>query len=52
MIGRFAAIRTSNVIVTVSYDEQPARRTEVPDSKEMQDNARELAENLVDRFDD
>ncbi|WP_405659525.1 DUF3558 domain-containing protein [Streptomyces sp. RK9] len=43
--------RTSNVIVTVSYDEQPARRTEVPDSKEMQDNARELAENLVDRFD-
>ncbi|MFD9861909.1 DUF3558 domain-containing protein [Streptomyces alboflavus] len=44
--------RTSNVIVTVSYDEQPARRTEVPDSKEMQDNARELAENLVDRFDD
>ncbi|WJV46977.1 DUF3558 domain-containing protein [Streptomyces flavofungini] len=43
--------RTSNVIVTVAYDEQPARRTEVPDSKEMQDNARELAENLVDRFD-
>lgn len=43
--------RTSNVIVTVEYDEQPARRTEVPDSKEMQDNARELAENLVDRFD-
>ncbi|GGR73912.1 hypothetical protein GCM10010252_10660 [Streptomyces aureoverticillatus] len=44
--------RTSNVIVTVQYDEQPARRTEVPDSKEMQDNARELAENLADRFDD
>ncbi|GGO52735.1 DUF3558 domain-containing protein [Streptomyces lasiicapitis] len=44
--------RTSNVIVTVEYDEQPARRTEVPDSKEMQDNARELAENLADRFDD
>ncbi|GHC71323.1 DUF3558 domain-containing protein [Streptomyces flavofungini] len=43
--------RTSNVIVTVEYDEQPARRTEVPDSKEMQDNARELAENLADRFD-
>ncbi|EPH44772.1 DUF3558 domain-containing protein [Streptomyces aurantiacus] len=44
--------RTSNVIVTVQYDEQPARRTEVPDSKEMQDNARELAESLADRFDD
>ncbi|MEU2562864.1 DUF3558 domain-containing protein [Streptomyces longispororuber] len=43
--------RTSNVVVTVEYDEQPARRTEVPDSKEMQDNARELAENLVDEFD-
>ncbi|MEI5102294.1 DUF3558 domain-containing protein [Streptomyces sp. PmtG] len=43
--------RTSNVIVTVEYDEQPARRTEVPDSKEMQDNARELAEKLADRFD-
>ncbi|MFI8926732.1 DUF3558 domain-containing protein [Streptomyces sp. NPDC053474] len=42
--------RTSNVVVTVEYDEQPARRTEVPDSKEMQDNARELAENLTDRF--
>ncbi|QCX78360.1 hypothetical protein C9F11_23715 [Streptomyces sp. YIM 121038] len=42
--------RTSNVVVTVEYDEQPARRTEVPDSKEMQDNARELAENLSDRF--
>ncbi|WP_030565208.1 hypothetical protein [Streptomyces aureocirculatus] len=43
--------RTSNVIVTVEYDEQPARRTEVPDSKEMQDNARELAGKLADRFD-
>ncbi|QDQ12990.1 DUF3558 domain-containing protein [Streptomyces spectabilis] len=43
--------RTSNVVVTVEYDEQPARRTEVPDSKEMQDNARELADDLADRFD-
>ncbi|MGA4840339.1 DUF3558 domain-containing protein [Streptomyces sp. G45] len=43
--------RTSNVIVTVEYDEQPGRRTEVPDAKEMQDNARELAEKLGDRFD-
>ncbi|GGV26358.1 DUF3558 domain-containing protein [Streptomyces spectabilis] len=43
--------RTSNVVVTVEYDEQPARRTEVSDSKEMQDNARELADNLADRFD-
>ncbi|MFD9907663.1 DUF3558 domain-containing protein [Streptomyces sp. NPDC059063] len=43
--------RTSNVIVTVEYDEQPARRTEAPDSKEMQDSARELADDLSDRFD-
>lgn len=44
--------RTSNVIVTVEYDEQPGRRTEIPDSKEMQDKAQELAGILADRFDE
>lgn len=42
--------RTSNVIVTVEYDEQPGRRTEIPDSKEMQDKAQELAGKLADGF--
>lgn len=44
--------RTSNVIVTVEYDEQPGRRTDIPDSKEMQDNAQELAGSLADGFSD
>lgn len=44
--------RTSNVIVTVEYDEQPGRRTDVPDSKEMQDKAEELADSLVSKFDE
>ncbi|MGW5865728.1 DUF3558 domain-containing protein [Streptomyces sp. NPDC055239] len=44
--------RTSNVIVTVEYDEQPGRRTDIPDSKEMQDKAQELAGKLADRFSD
>ncbi|RII22119.1 hypothetical protein DSC45_00130 [Streptomyces sp. YIM 130001] len=42
--------RTSNVIVTVEYDEQPARGTEVPDSKEMQDTARELASKVASQL--
>ncbi|MEU3743373.1 MULTISPECIES: DUF3558 domain-containing protein [unclassified Streptomyces] len=42
--------RTSNVIVTVEYDEQPGRRTEIPDSKEMQEKAQELAGKLADGF--
>ncbi|MFG2500205.1 DUF3558 domain-containing protein [Streptomyces sp. NPDC048441] len=42
--------RTSNVIVTVEYDEQPGRRTDIPDSKEMQDTAQELAGSLADGF--
>ncbi|MFG2649727.1 DUF3558 domain-containing protein [Streptomyces sp. NPDC048436] len=42
--------RTSNVIVTIEYDEQPGRRTDVPDSKEMQDKAQELAGTLADKF--
>ncbi|CAM5685166.1 hypothetical protein SALBM135S_03013 [Streptomyces alboniger] len=44
--------RTSNVIVTIEYDEQPGRRTDVPDSKEMQDKAQELADSLVSKFDE
>lgn len=44
--------RTSNVVVTIEYDEQPGRRTEIPDSKEMQDKAQELAGSLADSFDD
>ncbi|QEV19498.1 hypothetical protein [Streptomyces alboniger] len=44
--------RTSNVIVTIEYDEQPGRRTDVPDSKEMQDKAQELAESLAGAFDE
>ncbi|SFM86684.1 hypothetical protein SAMN04487980_1006294 [Streptomyces sp. cf124] len=44
--------RTSNVIVTVEYEEQPATTTAVPDSEEMQDRARNLAERLAEAFDD
>ncbi|MEV6592160.1 DUF3558 domain-containing protein [Streptomyces acidicola] len=42
--------RTSNVIVTVEYAEQPTSVTEVPDSKEMQDRARNLAARLAESF--
>ncbi|MGW1108710.1 DUF3558 domain-containing protein [Streptomyces sp. NPDC002540] len=42
--------RTSNVIVTVEYTEQPTTSTVVPDSKELQDTARALAQKLVDKF--
>ncbi|WNZ09427.1 DUF3558 domain-containing protein [Streptomyces sp. 11x1] len=44
--------RTSNVIVTVEYEEQPATTTAVPDSEELQDRARNLAERLAAAFDD
>ncbi|MEW2393267.1 DUF3558 domain-containing protein [Streptomyces venezuelae] len=44
--------RTSNVIVTIEYDEQPGRRTDVPDSKEMQDKAQDLADGLAGEFDE
>ncbi|MGW7362413.1 DUF3558 domain-containing protein [Streptomyces sp. NPDC054841] len=44
--------RTSNVIVTVEYGEQPARTTEVPDSKELQEKAQGLARKLAERFND
>lgn len=40
--------RTSNVIVTVLYTEQPARVTEVPDSRELQEKAQALARNLAE----
>ncbi|MEU6141628.1 DUF3558 domain-containing protein [Streptomyces sp. NPDC047081] len=42
------AFRTSNVIVTIQYEEQPAAVGTVPDSKEMQDKARKLAAQLAD----
>ncbi|UYQ63674.1 DUF3558 domain-containing protein [Streptomyces peucetius] len=44
--------RTSNVIVTVVYGEQPALSTKVPDSKELQDKAQSLARKLAEQFDE
>ncbi|MEU2224159.1 DUF3558 domain-containing protein [Streptomyces sp. NPDC018347] len=40
--------RTSNVVVTIQYEEQPTATGAVPDSKEMQDRARDLAARLDD----
>lgn len=40
--------RTSNVIVTLQYEEQPMAVGAVPDSKEMQDRALNLASRLDD----
>ncbi|GHB76851.1 hypothetical protein GCM10010377_79030 [Streptomyces viridiviolaceus] len=42
------AFRTSNVIVTIEYTEQPATVAVAPDSEEMQDRARKLASQLAD----
>ncbi|ANS67071.1 secreted serine-rich protein [Streptomyces lincolnensis] len=42
------AFRTSNVIVTIEYVEQPTTIGVAPDSKEMQDKARNLAAQLAD----
>ncbi|MFI8263001.1 MULTISPECIES: DUF3558 domain-containing protein [unclassified Streptomyces] len=42
--------RTSNVIVTVEYSVQPALPGTVPSSPETQDRARQLAQALVERF--
>jgi hypothetical protein len=42
------AFRTSNVIVTIQYEEQPVTLGTAPDSEEMQDNARKLASQLAD----
>lgn len=44
--------RTSNVIVTLVYTEQPTLATEVPDSKELQDKAQSLARRLAEQFTD
>ncbi|MER7111307.1 DUF3558 domain-containing protein [Streptomyces sp. NPDC000229] len=44
--------RTSNVIVTIRYGEQPARVTEVPDSKELQEKAQGLARNLAETLEE
>lgn len=44
--------RTSNVVVTIRYDEQPATTTDVPSSKDMQDRARKLAGQLAETFND
>ncbi|MFF3452722.1 DUF3558 domain-containing protein [Streptomyces sp. NPDC002730] len=44
--------RTSNVIVTIVYAEQPAVTTGVPDSKELQEKAQGLARGLVEQFTD
>ncbi|MYT72073.1 MULTISPECIES: DUF3558 domain-containing protein [unclassified Streptomyces] len=42
--------RTSNVVVTVAYEAQPAASGDAPDSKEMQDRTQELAQKLVGKF--
>jgi hypothetical protein len=42
------AFRTSNVIVTIDYEEQSAALGVVPDSEKMQDKAQELAARLAD----
>ncbi|MFF6875267.1 DUF3558 domain-containing protein [Streptomyces sp. NPDC012474] len=42
------AFRTSNVIVTIEYAEQPTTVGVVPDSKTMQDRAQNLAAQLAD----
>ncbi|MDQ0992332.1 DUF3558 domain-containing protein [Streptomyces sp. V3I7] len=44
--------RTSNVLVTIEYAEQPAAAGTAPDSKEMQDRARNLAARLADSLSD
>ncbi|MET7457532.1 DUF3558 domain-containing protein [Streptomyces sp. NPDC005574] len=41
------AFRTSNVIVTIEYEEQPATVGVAPDSAELQDRARKLAARLA-----
>ncbi|MFE7548808.1 DUF3558 domain-containing protein [Streptomyces gardneri] len=44
--------RTSNVIVTVSYREQTTGSVEAPDSKELQEKARNLARMLAERLEE
>ncbi|MEU0969501.1 DUF3558 domain-containing protein [Streptomyces sp. NPDC005917] len=40
--------RTSNVVVTIQYEEQPMAAGTVPDSKELQDRAQNLAAHLAE----
>ncbi|MFE2537178.1 DUF3558 domain-containing protein [Streptomyces sp. NPDC059371] len=42
--------RTSNVIVRIEYSEQPTASADAPDSKEMQDRAQKLAQELASRL--
>ncbi|MFJ4920204.1 DUF3558 domain-containing protein [Streptomyces sp. NPDC088725] len=42
--------RTSNVIVTVRYTEQPSVSSVIPDSKELQEKAQGLAQKLAERL--
>ncbi|MET9566654.1 DUF3558 domain-containing protein [Streptomyces tauricus] len=44
--------RTSNVVVTIQYDEQPATTTDIPSSEDMQDRVRKLAGQLAESFSD
>jgi hypothetical protein len=44
--------RTSNVVVSVVYRQQPSGGDEVPDSKEMQDMARKLAGRIAASFEE
>ncbi|MET9953633.1 DUF3558 domain-containing protein [Streptomyces sp. NPDC006339] len=44
--------RTSNVIVTVQYEEQTTTPVEAPDSKELQEKARNLARLLAERLEE
>ncbi|MFG3349647.1 DUF3558 domain-containing protein [Streptomyces sp. NPDC048018] len=44
--------RTSNVIVTVEYEEQTTTSVEVPDSRELQEKARNLARLLAERLEE
>ncbi|MEU7224067.1 hypothetical protein [Streptomyces chrestomyceticus] len=42
--------RSSNVIVTLSYDQWSADKTTLPDSRDLQEKAQALAQELADRF--
>ncbi|CAM5633869.1 hypothetical protein SRIMM317S_05344 [Streptomyces rimosus subsp. rimosus] len=44
--------RSSNVIVTITYDQWSADKAALPDSKDLQDKAQALAQELADRFND
>ncbi|MFK8847526.1 hypothetical protein [Streptomyces sp. Ac-502] len=42
--------RSSNVIVTLAYDQWSADKTTLPDSRDLQEKAQALAQELADRF--